>query len=74
MRAPRITSTSRRSDWLRFGAGVNALASADINGDGVHEIIIGRDDGVVDVFGLDETSVGPVRLCSEVSSSTYLLI
>ena len=48
------------------GAGVNALASVDINGDGVHEIIIGRDDGVVDLFGLDETIFRPVRLCSEV--------
>ena len=51
------TEPTYRWDMLneRKYGGVACLATSDLTGDGVEEILVGRDDGVVEVFALDES-------------------
>lgn len=44
--------------------GVSSLVSFDINEDGVDEVVVGRDDGVVDVYVFEDPSAPPVRIAS----------
>ena len=46
---------------------VLALEMFDITADGVADVLIGRDDGLVQVFGFDEMEE-PVQRYSQVSS------
>ena len=38
----------------RYG-GVSCLSTYDLSGDGVEEIVVGRDDGVVEVYSVDDS-------------------
>jgi hypothetical protein len=42
------------------------ITSYDINGDGVAEIIVGRDDGKVDIYMYEEGEEQPTLLASHV--------
>ena len=35
--------------------GISSISSYDVTGDGSKEILLGRDDGVVEVYSVDET-------------------
>lgn len=57
------TEPSYRWDMLnekKYG-GISCLATSDLTGDGLPDILVGRDDGVVEVYGLDDSS--EPRLC-----------
>ena len=57
------TEPSYRWDMLnekKYG-GISCLATSDLTGDGVPDILVGRDDGVVEVYGMDESN--EPRLC-----------
>lgn len=48
---------SYRWDMLnerRYG-GVASIATSDLTGDGIPEILVGRDDGVVEVYGFEDS-------------------
>ena len=52
------TEPSYRWDMLnenKYG-GIQCISTADISGDGLPDILVGRDDGVVEVYGFDETN------------------
>jgi Bardet-Biedl syndrome 7 protein len=51
------TEPSYRWDMLnekKLGS-ISCLATSDLTGNGLDEILVGRDDGVVEVYGLDES-------------------
>ena len=50
-----------------------SIATYDINEDGVEEIIVGRDDGCVDVYAFEDGSNGPVSIMSHVCFISLLL-
>ena len=35
---------------------MSCLSTFDLSGDGVEEVVVGRDDGVVEVYSMDEAS------------------
>ena len=39
----------------RYG-GVTCLSTFDLSGDGVEDIVVGRDDGVVEVYSMDDSN------------------
>lgn len=39
----------------RYG-GVSCLSTFDLSGDGVEDIVVGRDDGVVEVYSMDDSN------------------
>ena len=39
----------------RKHGGITCLATNDLTGDGLPDILVGRDDGVVEVYGLDDS-------------------
>lgn len=41
--------------------GISCLATTDLTGDGIPDILVGRNDGVVEVYGMDESN--EPRLC-----------
>ena len=46
-----------RRDMLnerRYG-GITAIATSDLTGDGVCDIVVGRDDGVLEVYGFEDS-------------------
>ena len=43
-------------------AGITCLSTYDILGDGIEDILVGRDDGTVQVYGFDETDEPRLRL------------
>ena len=48
---------SYRWDMLnerRYG-GITTIATSDLTGDGVCDIVVGRDDGVVEVYGFEDS-------------------
>ena len=45
----------------------------DITGDGIMDLLVGRDDGLVEVYGYDETDE-PVSRFSHVCITEYLAI
>ena len=49
---------SHRWDMLneRKYGGISCLSTFDLTGDGVPEIVVGRNDGVVEVYSVDESS------------------
>ena len=49
---------SHRWDMLneRKYGGISCLATSDLTGDGVDDIVVGRDDGVVEVYSVDEAN------------------
>ena len=52
------TEPSYRWDMLnenKYG-GIQCMSTADITGDGLPDILVGRDDGVVEVYGFDEAN------------------
>lgn len=52
------TEPSYRWDMLnenKYG-GIRCMATADITGNGLPDILVGRDDGVVEVYGFDESN------------------
>ena len=51
------TEPSYRWDMLneRKHGGITSLATTDLTGDGLPDIIVGRDDGVVEVYGFDDS-------------------
>ena len=54
---------SYRWDMLnekRYG-GISCLATSDVTRDGLPEILVGRDDGVVEVYGMDEANEPRLR-------------
>ena len=38
----------------RYG-GITAIATSDLTGDGVCDIVVGRDDGVLEVYGFEDS-------------------
>ena len=61
----KLTSSepSYRWDMLnekKYG-GIVCLATSDVSENGLDEILVGRDDGVVEVYGLDETNEPRLR-------------
>eukprot|EP00042_Codosiga_hollandica_P048902 m.558250 g.558250 ORF g.558250 m.558250 type:complete len:710 (-) comp57764_c0_seq28:1822-3951(-) len=64
-----ICSSTYEFPWViqeqKLLGGVNAIKTHDINGDGILEIIVGRDDGKVEVYGFDQSEVAPVRISAE---------
>ena len=38
----------------RYG-GITTIATSDLTGDGVCDIVVGRDDGVVEVYGFEDS-------------------
>ena len=56
--------------FLHF-SGVLALETFDITADGVPDVLIGRDDGLVEVYGFDEMDE-PVHRFKQVNPS-YLI-
>lgn len=57
------TEPSYRWDMLnekKYG-GISCLATSDLTGDGLTDILVGRDDGVVEVYSFDESN--EPRLC-----------
>ncbi|MBN3296985.1 BBS7 protein, partial [Amia calva] len=67
----RITDTSSVNKWEvvneKKRGGILCIDSFDILGDGVKEILVGRDDGTVEVYGLDSSNE-PVLRFEHVSS------
>ena len=67
------TEPNYRWDMLneRKYGGISCISTWDITGDGVADIIVGRDDGVVEVYGFEDsdeprlqfTHVSPVCVC-----------
>lgn len=52
------TEPSYRWDMLnekKYG-GISCLATSDLTGDGLPDILVGRNDGVVEVYGLDDSN------------------
>ena len=51
------TEPSYRWDMLneRKHGGITSLATTDLTGDGLPDIIVGRDNGVVEVYGFDDS-------------------
>lgn len=54
---------------LFFFPGILCIDTFDIVGDGVRDILVGRDDGTVEVYGLDSSNEPSLRF-EHVSSST----
>ena len=52
--------------------GVLCLDNYDITGDGVFDLLVGRDDGQIEVYSYDEADE-PVHRFSHVSKETYIL-
>ncbi len=52
-----------------FSIAVTCLASYDINDDGIEEIIVGRDDGMVDVYGFEDGQESAIKIMSHVCLS-----
>ena len=58
-----VSEPSYRWDMLnekKYG-GISCLATSDLIGDGVSDILVGRDDGVVEVYGFDESNEPRLR-------------
>ena len=53
--------------------GVVSLDHYDITADGVMDLLVGRDDGSVEIFGFDEADE-PVKRFSQVTHSTCCLL
>lgn len=43
-------------------SGITCLSTYDILGDGIQDILVGRDDGTVQVYGFDETDEPRLKL------------
>lgn len=41
--------------------GISCLATSDLSGDGLSDILVGRDDGVVEVYGFDDSNEPRLR-------------
>ena len=57
------TEPNYRWDMLnekKYG-GISCMATSDLSGDGVADILVGRDDGVVEAYHMDESN--EPRLC-----------
>jgi len=65
------TEPSYRWDMLnekKYG-GICCLATSDVTKDGLLDILVGRNDGVVEVYGLDESNEPRLRF-THVSKGT----
>ena len=51
--------------------GVNCIATYDLTGDGIKDILVGRDDGVLEVYSLDDSDEPRLR-CTHVSWASGL--
>ena len=56
----------------RYG-GVACLSTFDLSGDGVEEIVVGRDDGVVEVYSMDDSDQPRLKF-THVSTTTYVVM
>ncbi|XP_066575921.1 BBSome complex member BBS7 [Amia ocellicauda] len=69
----RITDTSSVNKWEvvneKKRGGILCIDSFDILGDGVKEILVGRDDGTVEVYGLDSSNEPVLRFEHTLSES-----
>eukprot|EP01062_Namystynia_karyoxenos_P068211 TRINITY_DN6256_c0_g1_i1.p1 TRINITY_DN6256_c0_g1~~TRINITY_DN6256_c0_g1_i1.p1 ORF type:complete len:783 (+),score=313.24 TRINITY_DN6256_c0_g1_i1:113-2350(+) len=54
--------------------GISALCSKDLTGDGVQDIIVGRDDGAVEVFGFEAGQAEPQLLWKATVNETVQAI
>ena len=52
-----LTEPSYRWDMLneRKYGGISCISTSDLTGDGLPNILVGRDDGVVEVYGFDDS-------------------
>ena len=55
----------------RYG-GVSCLSTFDLSGDGVEEIVVGRDDGVVEVYSMNDSDQPRLKF-THVSTTTYIV-
>jgi len=53
--------------------GVLCMSNYDITGDGVLDLLVGRDDGQVELYGYNDAA-DPVLRFSQVCSSSVLLL
>lgn len=51
----------RRFKFFCLPPGILCIDTYDIIGDGVNDILVGRDDGTVEVYGFDSTSEPTLR-------------
>ena len=50
------------------------LSTFDLTGDGLPDIIVGRDDGVVEVYGLDDSNEPRLKFTHVRQNSCHLVI
>lgn len=50
------------------GGGINCMCHLDVTGDGAKELIVGKDDGCVEIYSYDEMQELPIK------RATYVII
>ncbi len=67
------TEPNYRWDMLneRKYGGISCISTWDVTGDGLADIIVGRDDGVVEVYGFEDTDEPRLKF-SHVSTCLYI--